>query len=162
MFLKKHHKNKTLLNFLMFIILAQFAGLLGSIFTTPNIRIWYDTLNKPNLNPPNWLFAPVWTILFLLMGISSYLIFTAKDKNRRIAMKLYFSQLILNIVWSIIFFAMRSPQFALVEIIILWVFILATISSFYKVKKIAGILFIPYILWVSFAMYLNYQIFILN
>jgi translocator protein len=145
------------------IIVAQLAGILGSLFTITSDNSWFSNLVKPSFNPPNWIFGPVWTLLYFLMGISLYLIWVSKkSKNRKIGLYLFFTQLILNSLWSILFFGLNNPLFAFVEIILLWVAILLTILYFYKVNKKASYLLIPYILWVTFAAILNLSIFMLN
>lgn len=141
------------------ILICEFAGIIGSIFTSRSVTEWYPTLVKPSINPPSWIFAPVWTILFLLMGISLYLVWNKKNK---IALIFFSIQLGLNILWSIIFFGLKSPLFAFIEIILLWVSILITIIKFYKISKNAAYLLIPYLLWVTFAAILNFLIFKLN
>lgn len=144
------------------------AGIIGSVFTTSAIPTWYATLVKPELSPPNWIFGPVWTTLYILMGIAAFLIWSspATDasarKNRALALTLYCIQLVLNTLWSIIFFGLKSPGIALGEITLLWVTIAATIIAFGKISKPATWLLVPYILWVSFAGYLNYAIWMLN
>ena len=143
------------------ILICQIAGVIGSIFTAPSITSWYADLQKPAFSPPNWVFGPVWITLYTLMGISLYLVWN-KKKNVKIPLTLFFTQLILNSVWSIIFFGLQNPFYALLEIIILWVTILLTIISFYKVSKKASFLLLPYILWVTIATFLNYYIWILN
>lgn len=146
------------------IAVSELAGIVGSVFTVPSISEWYVTLAKPELAPPNWVFGPVWTTLFALMGISAFLIWR-KGLNRRdvkIALGICIVQLVLNTIWSIIFFGLRSPGGALVEIAFLWLAILATIIFFAKISRPAAWLLMPYILWVSFAAYLNYSIWILN
>jgi len=144
------------------ILVCQIAGLIGSFFTSPVIFTWYENIEKPNFNPPNWIFAPVWTILFILMGISLYLIWSNGLKNKKTAIFIFSVQLILNILWSLLFFGLQVPLYAFIEIIILWLAILLTIISFYKVSKIAGLLLLPYIFWVSFATILNFFIWQLN
>ncbi|MCJ7498140.1 MAG: tryptophan-rich sensory protein [candidate division Zixibacteria bacterium] len=146
------------------LIICQLAGFIGSLFTTPAIPSWYATLVKPSFTPPNWVFAPVWTTLFLLMGISAFLVWRKGIENPRVnlALRLFIIQLILNIIWSVLFFGLRSTLLGLVEIIILWTFILFTILYFFKVSKIAGILLLPYFVWVSFAAVLNFSIWRLN
>ena len=134
---------------------------LGSTVTTPSIDTWYATLNKPFFNPPNWIFGPVWSLLYFLMGISSFLVWK-KQRKIKTPLKIYGVQLVLNFLWSYLFFGLHRPSLSLFEIIILWIFILMTIKSFYKVDKVAGYLLIPYIAWVSFAAFLNYSIVILN
>ena len=146
------------------ILFCQAAGIVGSLFTAPAIKTWYVTLNKPSFNPPNWLFAPVWTILFLLMGISFFLILEkgTDKKARGDAFFVFIFQFILNVEWSILFFGLNFLFAAFIEIIILWVAILATIIKFYKVYKPAAYLLIPYFLWVTFASVLNFFIWRLN
>ncbi len=157
-------KINNFLKLVIFVIMAEFAGIIGSIFTTPSISTWYVYLQKPPINPPNWIFAPVWTTLFLLMGVAAFLVWNKglKRKEVKIALGVFIVQLILNIFWSIIFFGLHNPFYAFFEIIILWLAILWTIITFYKISKPAAFLLLPYILWVSFAAYLNYAIFILN
>ncbi len=133
------------------------AGGVGSIFTTQSIPTWYATLNKPFFSPPNWIFAPVWTILYILMGISLYLVWQKKKIPA-----VFWIQLVLNIIWSVIFFGMKNPPLAFMDIIILWIAIFATIKSFSKINKLAGQLLWPYMVWVSFASILNLFIIILN
>lgn len=153
-----------ILKFFISILICQLAGLVGSFFTTPAIATWYATLIKPSFNPPNWLFAPVWTTLFLFMGIALYLIWQKdlKDKAVKFAMWLFGIQLVFNILWSVLFFGLQQPLLAFIEIIVLWILILLTIIKFYKLDKVAGILLIPYILWVSFAAVLNFSLWQLN
>ena len=152
------------LKLIVAIVFAQTAGFVGSIFTTPAISGWYAELQKPNFNPPSWVFAPVWTMLFLLMGIAAFLIWKKglADKKIKIALGFFVGQLILNTLWSIIFFGLSSPGGALVEIIFLWFMILFTIIYFAKISRLAAWMLVPYILWVSFAAYLNYVIWLLN
>ena len=143
------------------ILIAYAAAFLGSLVTTPSIANWYATLNKPSFNPPNYLFGPVWTLLFTLMAISAYLVWR-KQKKITAELKIYGVQLGLNFLWSYLFFGLQRPGLALFEILLLWIFIALTITKFYKVDKLAAYLLIPYILWVSFAAFLNYSIVILN
>lgn len=182
----KVNKNK-LIKLFVSIIICQLAGAIGAIFTTPEIGAWYVTLNKPSFNPPNWIFGPVWSFLFLLMGISLYLVWEKRfavevsEKEEKLktwnpfsrklwvgswreenAIIIFFLQLFLNILWSIIFFAMHLPVVAFFEILMLWFAILYTIINFYRISKPASYLLIPYILWVSFATVLNYFLWILN
>ncbi|MFA5187960.1 MAG: TspO/MBR family protein [Patescibacteria group bacterium] len=145
-------------------LICQAAGGIGAIFTMPGISTWYATLQKPAFNPPNWIFGPVWTMLFVLMGIALYLVWNkSKEKEGKNKAIIFFCiQLVLNIGWSFCFFYLQSPLAGLIEIFVLWIFILLTIVYFYKISKIASYLLIPYILWVSFAVVLNYFLFILN
>jgi translocator protein len=135
------------------------AGAIGSIFTSKSVSTWYSTINRPSFNPPNWLFGPVWTILFILMGIALYFVWTLGDKQ---AMIVFAVQLLLNILWSALFFGLKAPFYAFLEIIILWAAILMTIFVFYRVSPKAAYLLVPYILWVSFAAILNFSIWRLN
>lgn len=150
--------------FIISIVTPPLAGFIGSLFTTSSIPNWYAGLIKPELNPPSWVFAPVWTILYLMMGLAAFLVWKEGYERREVrhALKLYVFQLVLNVAWSIFFFGLKNPGAALIEIIILWLAILATIFAFFKVSKLAGSLLIPYILWVSFATYLTYSIWALN
>ncbi|KKU12297.1 MAG: TspO and MBR like protein [Candidatus Woesebacteria bacterium GW2011_GWA1_45_8] len=143
------------------IVFAYAVAFLGSLVTTPSIGNWYSSLNKPSFNPPNYLFGPVWTILFTLMAISAYLVWKKKKKITA-ELKIYAVQLGLNFLWSYLFFGLHRPDLALFEIMLLWVYIALTIVRFYKVDKLAGYLLIPYILWVGFAAFLNYSIVTLN
>lgn len=145
------------------IMIPLIAGGLGSLFTAPAVRTWYTAVNKPVWGPPNWLFGPVWTTLFILMGIALYLVWSEKMSVKvRSAMKIFMSQLVLNILWSVFFFGLGNFWLAFGEIIVLWAFILVTIMRFMKVNKTAGWLLVPYLLWVTFASYLNFTIAGLN
>ena len=145
------------------ILLCQLAGFLGSLFTTPAIPTWYQTLNKPFFTPPNWIFSPVWIGLFILMGVSLFLVWRRPDHPQfKPALIFFFVQLILNILWSVAFFALRSPFLGLIDIVLLWIAILLTILNFFKVSKWAGALLLPYLIWVSFAAVLNYFLWALN
>jgi translocator protein len=144
------------------ILIAQLAGGLGAIATTPNIPTWYATLNKPFFNPPSWLFGPVWTLLFLLMGIAFYLIWTKKKSPWHPSLRWYWIQLVLNTLWSFLFFGAQNPGLALVEIFFLWFAIYQTIKSFSPINRTASLLLYPYLAWVSFATLLNAAIFYLN
>jgi len=140
------------------ILITEGAGIIGSFATASSVKTWYVTeVVKSKLNPPSWLFAPVWTILFLLMGISLYLIWQKKGD-----LFWFWTQLILNTIWSFLFFGFRSPTWAFYEIIILWITILITIIKFNKVNKLASKLLYPYLAWVTFATFLNYSIMVLN
>ena len=146
------------------IVVSEATGVIGSVFTAPAIKGWYATLVRPELSPPNWVFAPVWTTLFALMGIAAFLIWRKGLSRRevRVALAIFLGQLVLNTLWSVIFFGLQNPGAALVEIVVLWFAILATMIAFYKVSRPAVWLLLPYILWVSFAVYLNYAIWVLN
>lgn len=154
---------KTLL-FISSLAICQMAGLIGSFYTAPAIPGWYAGLNKPSFNPPDWVFAPVWITLYLMMGLTLYLSLRhwperPADKPSLIAFAV---QLVLNAGWSIIFFGLRSPLFGFIWIIALWLSILATIIFFRRVTRIGAILLIPYLIWVSFAGALNFLLWRLN
>ncbi len=138
------------------------AGVVGSFFTFDAISTWYASLNKPFFSPPNFVFGPVWTTLYIMMGISLYLVWTVESKLKKAAMRLFWVQLALNLAWSIVFFGMRNPDLAFVNILLMWVFIFLTIKAFYPISKTASYLLIPYLAWVSFASVLNLAIVILN
>lgn len=153
---------------LISLALPQLAGLAGSLFTSSAISGWYVGVIKPSFSPPNWVFGPVWTLLFVLMGVALYLVWRspallpAARKQKRLALWLFGTQLALNTLWSIIFFGLKSPGGAFGEIIILWLAIMATTVIFAKISKPAAWLMVPYIMWVSFASFLNYTIWQLN
>jgi len=140
------------------------AALLGSIFTSPNVPIWYASLVKPSFAPPDWFFAPVWTAIFTLMGISAYLISRGgmTDPKVRAALTVFALQLAVNVSWSATFFVLRSPLAGLTVIVILWALIALTIRKFWAISRIAGTFLLPYIIWVSFAAVLNFAIWKLN
>ena len=145
------------------VILCQMAGFLGSLFTTPAIPTWYATLKKPFFTPPNWIFSPVWISLFILMGISLFFVWRRQGHPQfKKALIFFFVQLILNVLWSLAFFGLRLPLLGFIDIILLWIAILLTILHFLKVSKFAGVLLVPYLLWVSFATLLNLSLWILN
>ena len=145
------------------IMITVGLGSLGGIFTVAEIPNWYAGLNKPFFNPPNWLFGPVWTLLYLLMGISFYLIWKLSSSEERTrAIWLFSIQFVLNFFWSIIFFKYHLLGWAFVEIMAMWVFILLTILQFKQLSNWAAYLLMPYLLWVSFATILNASIWWLN
>lgn len=145
------------------LVISQLTGALGALFTVSSVSSWYPTLNKPPFTPPNWLFGPAWTLLYILMGISFYLVWRQKiNKKIKTALAIFVIQLILNLFWSMIFFGFKNPSFALLEIVVLWFFILLTIVKFLPLSKKAAYLLIPYLLWVTFATILNFSIVRLN
>ncbi len=152
------------LKLLITVTLSLFAGAIGSLFTVSAIQEWYPILIKPALNPPSWIFAPVWTTLYVMMGVAAFLVWKrgGELKNVALPLSLFVIQLVLNALWSIIFFGIHNPKLAFIEILLLWVAILATIISFMKISKRAGWLLVPYLLWVSFASYLTFSIWMLN
>jgi benzodiazapine receptor len=144
--------------------LCEFAGFIGSLSTRSSVNSWYKILNKPIFSPPNWLFAPVWLVLYLLMGISAFYVWKKGFNNRDVsyALIIFIVQLALNIFWPIVFFGSMSITGGLILIVILWLFILLTILSFSRVSPISAYLLIPYILWVTYASILNFSIWKLN
>jgi len=146
------------------IIACLAAGIIGSIFTRSAIPTWYATLEKPAFNPPNWLFAPVWTLLYIMMGIAAFLVWRKGLENRqvRIALIVFLVQLVLNALWSVVFFGLESPLCGLIVISALWVAILFTVLKFFRISSAASVLLWPYMLWVTFAAVLNVSIWLLN
>ncbi len=155
--------NSNIIKLVISLIITVGLGSLGGIFTISEIPNWYAGLQKPSFNPPNWLFGPVWTLLYILMGISVYLIWKQPvSTERNIGLMLFALQFVLNFCWSIIFFKQHQLGWALVEIIVMWIFILLTIIWFGKMSSVASWLLVPYISWVSFAAILNAAIWKLN
>jgi len=157
-------KIKNTVKLIVAIVVCQMAGVIGSFFTNPSIPTWYATLQKPSFTPPGWFIGAVWITLFTLMGISLYLVWDKRLKDKRVNASLFAFgiQLVLNILWSFLFFWLKSPLYGLIEIIILWIVIAFTIFKFYKISRSAGLLLLPYIIWVSVALTLNLSILILN
>lgn len=154
---------KSLPKLLAAVVLCQIVGLSSTPFTISSIPTWYATLIKPGFTPPNWIFGPVWTLLYAMMGVALYIVWTTKTKQDKSAAYLaFYTQLILNFFWSYIFFSLHYKFAALVEILLLWGFIAYTIMQFRAISKLAGNLLIPYLLWVSFATYLTASIWYLN
>ena len=152
-----------ILKLILCIVLTVSIGGLSGIATAAGVRDWYLTLQKPFFNPPNYLFAPVWTVLYVLMGVSLYLVLqSSKSILKKRAVIIFSIQLLLNFFWSFIFFKFHLTGVALFDIICLWFFIIGMIPAFYKVNKWAGLLQLPYLLWVSFAAVLNVAICNLN
>ncbi len=141
------------------------VGFLSGMMTKESITTWYPTLLKPVFNPPNWVFAPVWTVLYIMMGIAGGLVWNKIETNGasvKLAFKFFIIQLALNALWSFIFFYLHNPFLALVEIILLWLMIYETYNQFKKIDSKAGMLLLPYLAWVSFATLLNASIWWLN
>lgn len=143
------------------VIICELAGIIGSVFTVQNIPGWYTYLNKPSFNPPNYLFGPVWTTLYLLMGIAVFLVWENKNRTGK-TLIVFFVQLALNACWTLIFFGLKSPGWAFVEIVALWIMIVWCIVEFRGISKAAAYLLIPYLLWVSYASVLTFSIWKLN
>ena len=146
------------------VLICLIASFVGSAATMPSITTWYASLIKPAWTPPNWLFGPVWTTLYILMGIAAFLVWREGlgRKEVKIALGIFGVQLILNVLWSIVFFAFKSTLGAFIIIVVLWITILITIIAFYRISKPTGIILIPYIAWVSIASALNYAVYLLN
>ncbi len=154
---------KNIAKLIISIALPLVLGSVAGMFTSQSVPDWYAALNKPAFNPPGWIFGPVWTLLYLLMGISFFMVWKQeKDKLRNLAILIYSVQLLLNFAWSFIFFYFKLIGLALVEIVLLWCAIILMLVLFKKVKPIAAYINIPYLLWVSFAAILNAAYYILN
>ncbi len=150
---------------LLCVITCIGVGYLSGMATQSSVTTWFPTLTKPSFNPPSWVFAPVWSLLYMMMGIAAGLVWNRIDYEKgavKKALVFFVIQLALNALWSILFFGIRNPFLAFIEIILLWLMIYETYVQFGKIDKIAGYLFIPYILWVSFAAVLNGSIWWLN
>jgi len=160
----KVHSLRSPVLLILCIAIPLLAGVLGSFSTISSIPTWYAGLIKPVLTPPNWLFGPVWTTLYILMGIALYLVVregTAK-KPVQLGIIVFAAQLIVNVLWSMVFFGLQSPLLGLITILVLIALVLATIYFFYQVSRTAAALLIPYIAWVCIATYLNVMILVLN
>lgn len=146
------------------ILLCEAAGIIGSIFTIKSINTWYVLLNKPAFSPPNWLFGPVWTVLYLVMGVALYLVWREDGKKRNVfwAVRIFFVHLLLNASWSVVFFGLMNISGALIIITVLWLMILYLISRFMKINRTAAYLLYPYLAWVMFATVLNFSLWVLN
>ena len=154
---------KTSLKCMLCILLPLIIGAISGYATSSNIKTWYVTLQKPFFNPPNYLFAPVWTSLYIIMGLSLFLILQSpKTELRTRSIKVFSIQLTLNFLWSFLFFQFHNLGLALLEIVVMWCSILWMIVSFYKINKTAALINIPYLLWVTFATALNASIYFSN
>jgi translocator protein len=150
-----------ILKLIICILICQIIGFLGSLFNIKSIPGWYSKQKKPSFNPPSWIFGPVWTMLYILIGISLYLVLVS-GKLTNLAIIIFSIQLFLNLIWTGIFFGMKKPLLAFIEIVLLWASILINILVFYEISRAASYLLIPYLLWVSFAAVLNFSIWWLN
>lgn len=150
--------------FIINLLIPLSIGAIGGVLTQASVKSWYPTINKPSFNPPNWIFAPVWTTLYILIGIAAYLVWQKRKQIEHLprTIAIYFIQLVLNLMWSFLFFYSHLIGAAFYEILALLLIIVVNGSMFYKIDKTAGLLFIPYFLWVSFATILTYSIFRLN
>ena len=153
-----------IIKIVLVVLVCVSIGYFSGMITRDSITTWYPTLEKPVFNPPNWVFAPVWTSLYIMMGIAAGLIWTSDsdEKTTKRALGFFAIQFGLNALWSYLFFGLHNPLLALVEILLLWILIWETYNQFKKIDKIAGLLMIPYLAWVSFATLLNASIWWLN
>lgn len=153
-----------ILQLVVAILIAQSAGIIGSIFTAPAIPEWYAQLEKPDFQPPDWIFGPVWVTLYTLIGIASYVIWRKRAEKPAAgkALFVYALHLSVNALWPVLFFGLREPGWAMVGIVLLWVMIAWVMQLFYRVDRRAAYLMIPYLLWVSYAALLNYAIWQMN
>jgi tryptophan-rich sensory protein len=155
---------KDILSLLISIVICQLAGVVGGLVTASSVDTWYATLTKPSFNPPDWIFSPVWITLYGLMGIALFLVYKKglDAEGFKVAFVLFLVQLIGNVLWSVLFFGLKLPFIAFLEIVVLWVLILLTMIKFMKISRPAGLLLVPYLLWVSFASVLNFFLWSLN
>ena len=151
------------LGLLLWVGLSFLAAYVGSAFTSLSVNDWYLTLEKPSWTPPGKVFGPVWSTIYLLMGVAAWMVWRRRGvAGAGFPLGLFLLQLALNAAWSALFFGLRSPGLAFAEIVVLWILILATAVSFWRVVQVAGALYVPYLLWVSFAAVLNLSIWRLN
>ncbi|MBX2999890.1 MAG: tryptophan-rich sensory protein [Caldilineaceae bacterium] len=168
----KSRKNTQLVSIGIAALAPTLAAVIGGAATGKTLDDWYLSLDKPKWNPPNWLFPVAWTFLFTMMGIASWLVWregrsgNEKDlstsSEAKTALKIYGIHLVFNTLWSIIFFGMRKLGWAFVELLVLWHLVVATIASFYRIKPVAGLMLIPYLLWTTFAGILNFMVWRMN
>lgn len=153
-----------IIKIVLIVLVCVSVGYLSGTVTRESITTWYPTLVKPVFNPPNWIFAPVWTLLYIMMGIAAGLVWTSDSEIKTVkkALGFFATQLGLNALWSYLFFGLHNPLLALIEIVLLWLLIFETFNQFKKIDKLAGFLLIPYLAWVSFATILNASIWWLN
>jgi tryptophan-rich sensory protein len=153
-----------IIKIVLVVLVCVSVGYLSGTVTRESITTWYPTLVKPVFNPPNWIFAPVWTLLYIMMGIAAGLVWTSEFEQKTVkkALGFFAIQLGLNALWSYLFFGLHNPLLALIEIVLLWLMIYETYNQFKKIDKVAGFLMIPYLAWVSFATILNASIWWLN
>lgn len=147
------------------LMICLMVGYSASVVTRPSVATWYPTLIKPIFNPPNWIFMPVWTLLYILMAVAAGLVWDSIKEQKetvKIALGFFLIQLTLNAIWSYLFFELKNPMLALIEIVLLWLMIYETYLKFVKINKVAGYLLIPYMAWVAFAGVLNASIWWLN
>jgi benzodiazapine receptor len=160
---KTNTTGRSILALAGFLLLSFAAGALGGRATYPAIPGWYQSLEKPSWTPPEWLFGPAWTTLYILMGVAAWLVWRHGGwRSQKRPLTLFVVQVVLNALWSIVFFGMRNPGLGMAEIVVLWLAILATLIAFWRVSRVAGGLMVPYLGWVTFAAALNFAIWRLN
>lgn len=152
------------LKFVIAVAAPLIVGGLSGFVTSGGVETWYPTLIKPSFNPPSWVFGPVWTVLYVLMGVAAFLVWKkgTETDGVKAALTLFAVQVALNGLWSILFFGLQAPALAFIEIIVLWIAIVATLAAFWRVAPTAGWLLVPYLAWVSFATVLNGSLWLLN
>ena len=156
-------RKRDFLGLFVFIILCLTVSAAGGAVTATSVNTWYQVLEKPSFNPPDWVFAPVWTTLYVLMGLSSWRIWRCRaSKAKQLALAIFGIQLFLNFVWSVLFFGLQRIDLALVEIAVLFIAILANIALYWRIERLAGLLLLPYAAWVAFAIMLNISLWLLN
>ncbi|KAB1186958.1 MULTISPECIES: TspO/MBR family protein [Haloferax] len=155
-------RRRPAIELLAWVVLAQLAGAIGSVFTVTALDSWYGTLVRPWFAPPNWVFGPVWVTLFALMGVAAFLVSRSDNPRRRRALAVFVGQLVVNVSWSFAFFGLESPAAGLAVIVVLLAAIVATMREFALVDWRAAALLVPYLAWVSFATVLNYGFWSLN
>ena len=158
----RRDRKRDLLALGAFLVVCFAVSALGGAVTASSVGSWYQTLAKPSFNPPDWVFAPVWTLLYAMMGVAGWLVWRRGGAERRPALGLFVLQLVLNLGWSLIFFGARAIGAAFLEIGVLWLAILATLLVFYRIDRRAGLLLVPYLAWVSFATLLTGSLWVLN
>lgn len=151
------------ISFVIFILLCLIVEIVGSVWTKQTVLTWYPTLTKPSWTPPDWIFGPVWSCLYIMIAVSGWLIYRAEYSHKRsVALMLYGGQLVLNFIWSFLFFSLRSPILGLIDIVLLSLLISLTIIKAWPVSRLASLLLIPYLVWVMYATSLNAGIWLLN
>ena len=158
-------REQPVLSLLLVVVLVELVGASGSLFTVQGLDVWYETLERPALAPPNWVFGPVWTTLFALIGGAVWLVWRKIDvrpRRVRVALVVFVVHFVANLAWSLVFFGLQQIAAGLVVILVLWLLIVATMWTFYRVDRRAALLLVPYLVWVSFATYLNYEFWVLN
>lgn len=147
---------------LVIVVIVFLVATAASMVTAESVATWYREINRPSWTPPNWVFGPVWTALYVMMSVSAWLVWRQREKPKKTALVVFGAQLILNGLWSLLFFGMKNPVLGFVDIVGLWIAILITIIMFFRISKLAGWLLIPYLIWVSYASSLNLGIILLN